>query len=165
MSQPAYLRIAEKIDTFVPQSSIIGMLLEQAEGYQVVQSCENGGIAQHIMNTWDVERNHYVKLKSVTDKSLFMDAAITEWIHGMNYEQRKQFVEVLFSVFKDADVQSLNKLSVKNVGQMLSIVKAYVSLEPEIRSQMSAAIIALIKCAREEAPAYKPKGNRLLWSH
>ena len=163
MTQPAYLRIAEKIRTIVPQSSIIGMLLEQAEGYQVVRSSKSGGMAQHITASWEVERNHFIKLESVTDKSLFLDAAITGWITGMDYQQRKQFVDVLFGILKDADVQSLGEISPKHIRQMLSFVKSYASLEPETRKQMSKAIMALIRCAREEAPSYGAKGIRLLW--
>ena len=163
MSQPAYLRIAEKIRTIVPKSSIIGMLLEQAEGYQVVRSSKSGGMAQHITASWEVERNHFIKLESVTDKSLFLDAAITGWITGMDYQQRKQFVDVLFGILKDADVQSLGEISPKHIRQMLSLVKSYATLEPETRKQMTKAIMALIRCAREEAPSYGGKGIRLLW--
>jgi len=161
MSQPAYLSIADHINTFVPQSSIIGMLLEQAEGYQVVHSTESGGIAQHTTDSWEIERNHFKKLESVTAKSLFLDAAITEWITGMSYEQRKTFVEILFNIFKDADVQSLSEISPRRIRQMLSMIKSFAGLDSATRSRMTSTIMALIRCAREEAPSYGMAGFRL----
>lgn len=163
MAQPAYLEIADRIRTFVPQSSIIGMLLEQAEGYQVVRSVESGGFAQHLMTSWEVQRDHFVKLESVTDKSLFLDAAITEWIRRMDYEQRQTFVDVLFSIFKDANVQSLGEISPKRIRQMLSFIRSYRSLDHDNRSHMGDTIVALFRCVREEAPAYGMEGFRLLW--
>ena len=72
-------------------------------------------------------------------------------------------MDVLFGILKDADVQSLGEISPKHIRQMLSFVKSYASLEPETRKQMSKAIMALIRCAREEAPSYGAKGIRLLW--
>ena len=163
MAQPAYLQIEDRIRTFVPQDSIIGMLLEQAEGYQVVRSAESGSFAQHLMTSWEVERDHFIKLESVTNKSLFLDAAITEWIRRMDYEQRKTFVEVLFNIFKDADVQSLSEISPKRIRQMLSIIKSYRSLDHDNREHMGDTIMALVRCAREEAPAFGMGGFRLLW--
>lgn len=161
MAQPEYLQIAGRIRTLVPQSSIIGMLLEQAEGYQVVHSTESGGMAQHRMTSWDVQRDHFVKLESVTNKSLFLDSAITGWIHSMNYEQRKEFVEVLFNILKDADVQSLGEISPKKIGQMVTMMKSYAGMDPETRTQISSAIMALIRCAREEAPSFGMAGFRV----
>lgn len=161
MSQPEYLQIADRIHTFVPQSSIIGMLLEQAEGYQVVHSTESGGMAQHRMQSWEIKRDHFVKLESVTNKSLFMDSAITEWIHSMDYSRRKAFVEVLFRLLKDADIKAVSDISPKKIGQMMSMVKVLAGMDPEVRNQMTSAIMALIRCAREEAPAFGMGGVRL----
>lgn len=42
-----------KIKTFVPQVSIVGMLLERKEAYQVVKSSESG-ILQHDVYSWNV---------------------------------------------------------------------------------------------------------------
>lgn len=160
MSQPEYLKIADKIVTMVPQSSIIGMLLEQADGYQVVHSVNSGGLAQHVMISWEVERDHFVKLESVTAKSRFLDSTITGWINGMTYEQRRIFVESLFCVLKDANV-SIKEISVKKIRQMLSMVKSYAGMDTEMRSHISSSILALIRCAREEAPAFGMGGFRM----
>ena len=53
MGDPGYLAIVPKIRTFVPQSSVIGMLLGHEEPYTVIQS-KSIGLLQHDLYTWDV---------------------------------------------------------------------------------------------------------------
>ena len=61
--------ISERIRTIVPQSSVIGMLLEHEESYEVVASTQLG-IFQHDMFSWQLQRNAFVK---VDDISAFID--------------------------------------------------------------------------------------------
>ena len=49
----AYQQMLPKIKTILPESSIIGMLLEHQEDYEVVESSQSG-IQQHDAMSWEV---------------------------------------------------------------------------------------------------------------
>ncbi len=66
--KPSFLAIAEKIHTFIPQSSIIGMLFEHEEEYTVVESSQKG-ILQHDLFSWQVTRDDFVRLDDITNDS------------------------------------------------------------------------------------------------
>ena len=54
-----YQQMIPRIHTIVPQSSVIGMLLEHEEPYAVVES-KQVGLMQHDATSWEVFRNHFV---------------------------------------------------------------------------------------------------------
>ena len=53
---PQYRRLADRITTIVPKSSVVGMLLEHGEDYVVVDSREQG-LMQHDGFSWQVTGN------------------------------------------------------------------------------------------------------------
>ena len=65
LSLPRHIRLAERIHTIVPKSSVVGMLLEHEEDYTVVDSSQQG-LMQHDGFSWEVLGNHFVRLHSVT---------------------------------------------------------------------------------------------------
>ena len=62
---PEHQRVADRIVSIVPKSSVVGMLLEHEEDYTVVDSSQQG-LMQHDGFSWEVLGDHFVKLRSVT---------------------------------------------------------------------------------------------------
>lgn len=59
---PQYRRLADRITTIVPKSSVVGMLLEHGEDYVVVDSREQG-LMQHDGFSWQVLGTGFVHLR------------------------------------------------------------------------------------------------------
>ena len=68
----AYQRVLPKIHTILPESSIVGMLLEHQEAYEVVRS-SNSGIQQHDAMSWEVLGTSFVYVREVAAQSLMLD--------------------------------------------------------------------------------------------
>ena len=66
IEKPEYKRILDKLYTYIPQSSVIGRLLEHEEKYKVVKSLEKG-IMQHDIYSWQVLGTKIVQMKEVTN--------------------------------------------------------------------------------------------------
>lgn len=103
MGDPGYLAMVPRIRTFIPQSSVIGMLLEHEEPYTVVRS-KNVGILQHDPYSWEVMGNGLVTMQEVTYSSQFMDATIKAWFAEMTDQERGQLVDEMFSLLGTGDV-------------------------------------------------------------
>ena len=59
-----YQEMKESIETWVPESSIVGMLLEHEEDYHVVQS-KQIGFMQHDVTSWEVLGADFIKKPDV----------------------------------------------------------------------------------------------------
>lgn len=79
---PGYQRICARVQTFVPQSSIVGMLLEHEEAYTIIHSTGDG-FGQHNLYTWEVLRDRFVTLETVTNGSRFLDRTLKQWLAGL----------------------------------------------------------------------------------
>ena len=72
-----YKNILNKITTYIPQSSIIGRLLEHRENCIVIESTEKG-IYQHDIFSWQVLGTNVVTIRNVTNDSEFFDKTISK---------------------------------------------------------------------------------------
>ena len=114
LNLPEYIKTKHLIKSFVPQSSVIGMLLEHDETYTVVKS-RQVGLWQHDGVSWDVMGGAFVHLKKVTDECKRRDKTVNEWIRNMTPEQREQFVESLYQLLLANNASTLSDLlSIKN---------------------------------------------------
>ena len=60
---PEYKLLREKLHTFIPESSIVGVLLEHCEEYTVIASTARS-VMQHEALSWCTERNHFIHLEA-----------------------------------------------------------------------------------------------------
>ncbi len=110
LDDPVYLEMRPVIRSLVPQSSIVGMLLEHDENYTVVKSREKLGFMQHNGLTWEVLGNSFVHLEKVSDASRRTDRTVNQWIREMTPEQREEFAEAVYQLFSVEGVTTLTDL-------------------------------------------------------
>ena len=106
-SSAAYQRVLPKIHTILPESSIVGMLLEHQEAYEVVRS-SNSGIQQHDAMSWEVLGTSFVYVREVAAQSLMLDETMKAWIYQLNGEEREQIVDTVFGMLEAADIKTVD---------------------------------------------------------
>ncbi len=115
MGDPGYLAMVPKIKTYIPQSSVIGMLLEHEEPYTVVKSSLTG-ILQHDIYSWEVLGGDFVHVEEVTQESRFIDGTIKRWVADMDREERGKLVDKVFGLLgaggKDQLIDLLHPTSI-----------------------------------------------------
>lgn len=104
-----YERIRDKIRKYVPESSFIGMLLEQDRNYQVVSSRESG-FRQHDPGSWRVFGTCFVTIPQRDRDSQLFDRTMHNWIYSLSPEERRQIVNLLFEWIAQAEIRTLNDL-------------------------------------------------------
>ena len=135
-----YIKMRRVIKTLVPQSSIIGMLLEHEETYTVIKSRQAGPF-QHDGLTWEVIGGSFVHLKDVTNECKRIDKTLKAWLCEMSLEQREQFVEALYQILSADHAKTLTDLvSVKN-----GWLKKSGSLDPQVKKTVQKTLSALLE--------------------
>ena len=110
LDDPDYQEIRPLICNLVPQSSVVGMLLEHDENFTVVKSRQKSGLLQHNGLSWEILGNSFVHLKDVTPDSRKLDRTVNQWIRDMTPEQREEFAEAVYQLFSVDGAQTLTDL-------------------------------------------------------
>ena len=132
-----YQRIAHLIHRFVPQGSIVGMMLEVPEPATIVKSRAFGGFAQHDAFTWMVEKDGFVTLDQTSPDSQQMDQTLKQWVQEVPDSQLKKFFDTFFGLFLDAGVTSINDLmNLKNFSKIKDIFQNTQDLDPTEREML-----------------------------
>lgn len=95
LEDEGYLRMIPKIHTYLPQSSIFGVLMEHKEPCTIIKS-RFMGIMQHDPYNWEVLGREFIILEEAAPDSRFIDHTIDEWLESMSNEERNEFVDTIF---------------------------------------------------------------------
>ncbi|MDD3347080.1 Mbeg1-like protein [Oscillibacter sp.] len=141
---PQHGRVAERITSIVPKSSVVGMLLEHEEDYVVVDSSQQG-LMQHDGFSWAVLGDHFVRLRSITRQGRLNDLALKEWVRNMPLDQREKFVDGLFAVLSASGAVTLTDLRAESFKGAGAMVKAMKDMEKDTRDALFYAIRLLFR--------------------
>ena len=97
MGSKGYLAMVPKISTYIPQSSIIGMLLEHEEPYTIIRSNQIG-VLQHDPYSWQVMGPDFVLTDAMSADARFLDKTIKHWLAGMSQAERNEFVDTVYDL-------------------------------------------------------------------
>ena len=156
IGDPGYNAIVPRIQTYIPQSSVIGMLLEHEEPFLVIRS-KSVGIMQHDPYSWEVEGPHFLPVAEVTESSQFLDATIKNWFAGMTNRERNQLVEVLYGLLTIGEVE--HAVDIFQPRNIRTYVKA-LSSDADMRHILSTEFMGLLEAAKK-ARAEMGEGKEL----
>ena len=121
----AYRRVADKLHTYIPESSIVGILLEHAEDYAVIDS-SNRSIMQHEPMSWNVEGPRFVHLGQRSPMGKVSDDLLRQWIGSMTPQEREQFTDALFDILSmSGKTRTLEDLRAGGLAKMAALLKQY----------------------------------------
>ena len=114
LNDPNYLKMKPQIKTLLPESSLVGMLLEHEDDYIVIKSRQKGFLQHNGLN-WEVMGSGFIRLKSISSESRRTDKTLKQWVETMTLEQREQLCEALYRILSSDHALTLTDLvSVKN---------------------------------------------------
>lgn len=110
VESPAYRQMEDRIINIVPQSSVIGRLLEHDDHYTVVQSSATG-LWQHDGFSWEVLGTRFVAAPALSKDSQRIERSVKKWIAEMDDTQREKFVDSLYQVLTSTNAKTLTDLT------------------------------------------------------
>ena len=102
-----YQEMLPKIKTIIPESSIVGLLLEHEEVLHVVKS-SNNGIQQHDAMSWEVLGTQFVYTDNVKEQSILLDETLKQWLRQLTPEQKEQIVNAIFTLLEEANIKTVD---------------------------------------------------------
>ena len=144
-SEP-YLSTVSKVHKIVPDSSIIGMVLETPEPCVVVKAdCE--GLMQHFAFTWQVDGDAFVRVDDIAPSSHEFNSSFNRWMTGLSREEREHMVDALFQVIHASGATTFSGLIASMPLSLPSMIGAIVGLTPDERKHLMEAMRMLATAA------------------
>ena len=153
----SYRNFHEKIHKLVPESSVIGLLLEESHHFKIIQSSAVL-LAQHDLYTWIVEprTGELVYLPELSKSAINMQGTLVKWLKTLNDEDRKIIVESFFNILYSTDAKNFSDFTNHWPKKIALIFLQYRQLDKHVRPLLLQAFAVLAKClsinffAREE---------------
>ena len=102
-----YQRVVSKAKRYIPQDSIVGLMLESQVPYHIIES-QGSGISQHSALMWNIEEDHFIELTELTKNSQLTDQTFKQWTEVVSDEDLKLFFDTFFELFFEMGVESVN---------------------------------------------------------
>ncbi len=138
-----YLSMLNRIHTFIPKASVIGMLFEHGEEYKVVDS-SGIGIIQHDAFLWQVKGSSFVYEKRLNKNSVNVDNTIRSWLNRISAKQREDFFDALFEIIHVTGVQTFSELSQEKLKAIDAMMNKYRSMDPETQLVLKDTLAILL---------------------
>lgn len=160
---PEYQDMINKVHTYIPQSSVIGRLMNHREKYTVVESVQKG-IMQHDLYSWQVLGTKFITLEEVTNGSEFVDKTIKEWLENVEPEKREQVIDVVFDILNATDAQTMKEIKNNWFTSARTMMSSYKNIDNETKDMIWKAVGELLKSAKnnifEDFPKFPEKEQK-----
>lgn len=145
---PEYKEMIEKVHTYIPQSSVIGRLMNHREKYTVVKSVQKG-IMQHDLYSWEVLGTEFITLEEVTNGSEFVDKTIKEWLEKVEPAKREQVIDVIFDILNTTDAQTMKEIKSNWFTSARTMIASYKNIDNETKEMIWQTLNELFKVAKD----------------
>ena len=138
--------IKDRIFSFVPQQSIVGMLLEHPEKHSVVHSSKVA-FWQHSLYSWEIRRGDFIRETDVKNLSRNVDATLKNWFVSMERDKREKMVEGFWKVVEASGADNTEDLF--TFRSTFNMMKSMGKIDDETKQIMSEATKLFMKAIRK----------------
>ena len=143
-----YQSILPRILSFVPESSVVGMLLNSDTERSIVKSSVSG-IMQHMSYNWEVKRDSFDMTDEFTRSGTVVNKAITSWIDELSDDDRRTFTEAVFGVLEAPEKDTLKEILKGKWAAYSSMFRALHNMPPEQQTVLKEAVRKLAKSGKD----------------
>ncbi|MBS4749738.1 DUF2974 domain-containing protein [Carnobacteriaceae bacterium zg-ZUI78] len=140
----AFGPIQKKIKTFVPETAIVGMMLNHNTPYDIVKSSATN-VLQHDTYSWEIERNDFIYLEKRDATSKHIQRSVSALLTRLSTEERKTLGNAIYQMMLSANITDVRDFSVNTPHKLLKMMKAYGELDKETSKLITETIQLFVK--------------------
>lgn len=142
----------------LPQSSIVGMLLEHQEDYRIVKSSTFSAF-QHDPYSWVVEDGSFVALDSLTPAAKYLDLTLNEWVQSLSPNEREQVVDAVYALVESSGQTTMAGMRDNWQKALPEIIASAMHLDDKTRSLILQAVKELVVLGGRKLPEMFGRGK------
>lgn len=155
LSSDAYRVMRHRIKKFVPEASIVGMLFDYENDYQVIKS-DQISILQHNGICWQVMGTHFVYADSLLKSNEVFDHTLQLWLSDLDNDARRTFIDTLFGLFEKSGIETIDDISFSKPKSILALIHAMTGIDANMRNMLGKTFFGIIKARLMLNASQKP---------
>lgn len=148
-NQIEFQRVIPKMMTYVPEGSILGMMLDHPERVIVVKSRMKHLMKQHNPLHWEVARNSFVMAPGLSNASRIIRSTFISWNTKIPREKREAFWLAFFTALESQKITEASQLTTNKIRGAIQFSHAYLALDPDARLIANEIISDITATARQ----------------
>ena len=141
--EKGYRNIRDKIEKYIPTSSIVGLIMENDTNARVIQS-KGVGLVQHSAYNFVVRDKELVSGK-LSKFVLDLNKLLSMWFKPKSDEERREFVETFFSLAEKSGVVSIEEFKTDFLSILPKMLEVYKSMDTDRKENFETALKELPK--------------------
>lgn len=117
------LRLEKKISSFVPESSIVGVLMEH-DSYTIIRS-SSPSLLQHNPFSWLISGKQFIYDDSRTLSGKQFEKIINSWIKAMSVDEREELIESIYDIVTSSDAKTLEDFDKAKIKSIISMSRTF----------------------------------------
>lgn len=141
-----------KLHKTVPESSLVGMLMEQRSNYHVVKA--NGvSILQHATVNWVIRENSFEYVEKINAEAQLLSDSINSWMFSYEIEDRAKLIDTVYNMLVSAGFSQKGTTDYEFFTSFSNFVSEIKELDPRLRSELTEMLNQAIRVFRDNASA------------
>lgn len=148
-----------KIHTFLPETSVVGMMLNHTDNYIPVANLEKKSsfFDQHNIFTWKIESCKFVPIGQVSNASNIVYATTQALLQDFTVDQTTQFINIIFEAADKAGLHTVNDLADQPIKFASSLANSYSSADKETQKLCKYIVSSMLSTANATNKGLKQK--------
>ena len=131
-----YRRVEDRLKLYIPQSSVVGLLMDAHDRRQVVRS-DAVGLMQHDVFSWQMSGPLFERAKETTFSSQLLDKSLHDWLNQATREQRHSFVDGVFRLLEASGAATTAEMKTLLVRNAPNVIQAGIDMDPDARRMLA----------------------------
>lgn len=151
LESAAFEAVAARVDKTVPQSSVVGMLMDDGLPHRVIEA-DAVGIMQHLGMSWQVEDGEFVMAPGLSATATFAGSTVNAWMLGIDPTDRRRVIDELYTIFSAPGYRSFGELAEHWTTALPEVIEAARHTDRETRRLVAGVLAALPATAWRNLP-------------
>lgn len=138
-----FKKIQPRIRRFIPEFSIVGMLMNHNTEPIIVQS-SGSGIYQHDAFNWQLEGIRFLRSSFLSPAAKRFSESMKTWLEQMSLSERQVLIDDMFSVLDASGAETVSELQSQGLRSMPAMIRQLNLLHPETKEKTELLLKLLI---------------------
>lgn len=151
VQRDSFSHCEHKIFSYIPEESMVGMLLEPV-GKRTVVSSSGRFMSQHNALNWGVERSTFVH-GNLSSNAKLLEKTLKTWITEISIPEREMFLEALFDILGASEGTAIKFDPQENLKEIKNILTKYAKLDKKTKTLLGQVFNSLTAESRKTLSA------------
>ncbi len=144
LNSAEYEEMLEKMVLYVPEQSLVGLLMEHREKMHVIKSTRTGTM-QHDVMSWEILGPEFEKLDNISKRSANFSNKIKKWLLTMEEDVRRDLLQILYGSVADLEVRTVSDLFALNTKKIFTAIRNLKKLNEEQKELLQSSFKSLVQ--------------------